>query len=116
MRYAVRGIDDPPQESRAPQPSAPTRMTPPASTTMSAEQSVTWNAWAEALIATRLNAFADALGGECGLIEGRLQKQIAELQKQVTDLRIENAYERGRNAGVVIDLPSTPKSWRRDVA
>jgi hypothetical protein len=88
---------------------------PQASATMSAEQSAGWTDWANGLIAERLNAVAEMLGDECGLIEGRLQKQISALEKQIVDLRIENAFERGRNANVVIDLPSTPKRWR-DVA
>jgi hypothetical protein len=80
----------------------------PVTETMSPGDSVAWNAWADALIAARLNAFADTIGSECGLIEGRLQKQIAELQKQVVELRIENAFERGKNSGVVVDLPALP--------
>jgi hypothetical protein len=115
MRYAVRGLDAP-QESRVPQPSAPTHMTTPqASATMSPEQSSSWNDWAHALITERLNAVAEMLGDECGKIEARLQKQIGALEKQIVDLRIENAFLLGKNANVVIDLPSTPKRWR-DVA
>jgi hypothetical protein len=93
-----------------------TRTTPQASTTMmSPQDSAAWNSWAEALIATRLNAFADTLGGECGLIEGRLQKQITCLQQEIVELKIAAAYERGKNAGVIIDLPALPRA-RRDVA
>jgi hypothetical protein len=81
---------------------------PQAATTMSPGDSEGWNSWAQSLIAARTAELADALGAECGQIEARLQKQIVELQKQVTDLRIENAYERGKNAGVVVDLPALP--------
>jgi hypothetical protein len=108
MRYAVRGLDAP-QESRVPQPSAPTHMTPQASATMSAEQSAGWNDWAHALIAERLNEVADVLGDECGQIEARLQKQITELQKEIVELKIANAYERGKSAGTILDLPALPK-------
>jgi hypothetical protein len=82
--------------------------TPASATTMTVEQSASWNAWATGLIAARTAELADVLGAECGQIEARLQKQIAELQKQITDLRIENAFERGKNAGVVVDLPALP--------
>jgi hypothetical protein len=88
---------------------------PPATETMSAEQSVSWNSWANGLIAGRLNEVAEMLGAETGQIEARLQKQISALEKEVVELKIENAYARGKEAGTIIDLPSTPKSWRRDV-
>jgi hypothetical protein len=81
---------------------------PQAAATMTPQDSEAWNSWANGLIAARLNEFADTIGSECGLIEGRIQKQITALEKQIVDLRIENAFERGKNAGVILDLPALP--------
>jgi hypothetical protein len=88
----------------------------PVTATMSPQDSEGWNSWATGLIAERTAEVAAALGDECGKIEARLLGKITALEKQITDLRIADAYARGKEAGSIIDLPSTPKSWRRDVA
>jgi hypothetical protein len=113
------------------QPSAPTRMTPPASATMTPEQSVGWNDWcigiARAEIGTELDKFAEMLGTEVAIIGNRIRADLREafataldklrtehaikmeaMQQEIIELKIANAYERGRNAGVIIDLPALP--------
>jgi hypothetical protein len=114
-----------------PQPSAPTPQTPPASVTMSAEQSAGWNSWCLGIVRSELGdaleKVADSLGTEVAIIGNRTRADLREafataldklrtehalkieaMQQEIIELKIANAYERGKNAGVIIDLPALP--------
>ena len=45
-----------------------------------------WDAWANALVHAKMEALADIIGGEIGLMEKRFNGRLKELEDRIADL------------------------------
>jgi len=63
------------------------RMTEPQmETSMDEATQAQWNAWANALVHAKMEALADIIGGEIGLMEKRFNGRLKELEDRIADL------------------------------
>ena len=53
---------------------------------MDAVTQARWDAWANALVQTKMEAMAEILGGEIGLIEKRFNAKLKALEDKVAEL------------------------------
>jgi hypothetical protein len=90
-----------------PKPAQPATMTP--------DTSRTWNEWAVAHVQRGMDSCMYTVGQECGKIESRLAKRIADLEKEVGELRGELNVQRALAKSEIIDLPDFRRK-RNDAA
>ena len=55
-------------------------------TSMDEATQAQWNAWANALVHAKMEALADIIGGEIGLMEKRFNGRLKELEDRIADL------------------------------
>jgi hypothetical protein len=95
-------------------PLGPAPKPKPASTAMNAEARAGWDRWCKTHVNNGLYMLAYEIGAETGKIERRLAKRIADLEKEVGELRGELNVQRALAKSEIIDLPNFRK--KRDAA
>jgi hypothetical protein len=94
------------------QPEAITEMTKQPSVTpeMTAEQQRPWDEWMDTRINAAMERLATALGEEAADITNSLTTELRSLEEQITSLKCEISYLRGRQDAEPLDLPAVLSS------